>query len=252
MIQTRTPNTILLVAIILCLLQSIVGAQGHSIFDRDIPTQQDVQAILELAKRLNGRNQLTAKEMLQIYYAEKKIGRCVWGISPRVSNLYDGRDLGMLGYVDSTVAAQCVLYVQTNRLRFRVVDDGWKGEENFWEPNEHWFERAKRAYPNSRETLEIEFDLEFSQFIRRFDIDLRAQGKTCDQYYKDELEKNGDVYRKVYSDDDIKQWVPECAKVRYDFQASRKRLLDKYRNAPFTKKLQNIDITTIVVFHSVC
>ena len=115
MIQVRRYITGILTAIILCLLHTVAVAQGHNIFDRAIPSQQDVKASLELAKRLTGRSQLIPEEMLQIYYAEKKIGRVVWGLSPRVSSLHPGPEVRAFGYyVNSALTEQCVLYVQTN------------------------------------------------------------------------------------------------------------------------------------------
>jgi len=228
-----------------------VFARQHSPYDQTIPDASEISASLELAMQLSIRIAPTAKELLQLYYAEKKIGRAVWGLSPR----YKGQDfpqLDLFSYCrDSTVAAQAVVYIRSNRNRFKVVDDGWKGEENFWEPTDDILLRLKQLYPHTIEAMEVEFDFEFNQFIRRFDIRSDAQGKTCDQYYKEELENNGDVIKQSYSDAEIAKWPAECATVREEFAARRKQLLDKYKNAPFTKVLFDIDVTTIVVHHSV-
>jgi hypothetical protein len=143
-------------------------------------------------------------------------------------------------------------YVQANQGRFRVVDDNWKGEENFCEPNRYWLERVNRTFPNSPEGKEIEFHLDFDEFIRRFDIDKGAKEKSCEQYVNEELKKSGDGYREVYSLDQLKQWIPKCEQARKNFDIGKKKLLEKFQNAPFTKKLQEIDQTIIVVFYHVC
>jgi hypothetical protein len=250
--QTRTHSPVVLAAILFLLSPALAASQGLSIFDRDLPAHQEVLASLELAQKLSVRPRLTATEFLNLYYAEKKIGRCVWGPSPRFKDP-ELRDARLIGYCrDSILSERCVNYVKANRSRFRVVDDEWKGENNFWEPTDVLLKRVKRAYPNSPEALEIEFDLEFNQFIRRFYIDPSARGKSCDQYCEELLEDAGDMYREVYSAEEISRWPSECASTRDEFEAGRKWLLDKYKNAPFTKKLQEIDVTTIVVLHSVC
>lgn len=234
------------------MFHTIAVSQGHTISDRDIPNSQEAQVALETANRLNARSLLTRKDMLQMYYTEIKIGRCVWGISPKITDSELIRELKMVSHLrDTSIGAECVLYVQNHQQSFSVVDDGFKGEENFWEPNSYWLERIKSEYPHSKESLEIEFDLEFTQLVRRFHIDLDARGKTCSQYWAEELARNREVYLEVYSQDDIKRWVPECEDVRKSFESTKTKLLQKYDHASFTKKLQEIDTTAIVVFHSV-
>jgi len=236
----------------LSLLQDISFAQ-QSKFDAQIPTEQEIRNSLVVARRLSVQPKLSAKEIHQIYFAEKNIGRSVWGASERISNLYDSQKIKAINYHgDISLSEQCLLYVQTNWARFRVVDDGWKGEENFIEPNRYWMDQIKKYYPNSVEAMEIEFDRDFKEFIRRFDIDEDAKGKTCDQYYSEELKKNLRVYLEVYSKEEIDNWPSECKNIRKEFQLARSQLLQKFKNAFFTKILQGIDPTTIVKFHSVC
>lgn len=56
-----------------------------------------------------------------------------------------------------------------------------------------------------------------------------ALGKTCEQYIQENLETYGnEYYREVYSEDGIKQWIPECRKVRDEINAGKKQILDKY------------------------
>lgn len=54
------------------------------------------------------------------------------------------------------------------------------------------------------------------------------------------------------SDARIDRWLPECIRNREKFEAKRTRLLERYNRAPFTRRLRDIDVSTIVVFHSVC
>jgi hypothetical protein len=212
-----------------------------------------VQASLETANRLASKGELTMDEIHFIYFAEKQIGRCVWGVSERDSSLFGNQHIAPHNYYsDPAITEQCLKYVLKNRSRFRVVWDGWKGENNFWEPTGYWAEEANKYYPNSIQSMEIEFDLEFKEFIRQFYIFEGAKGKTCQQYHEDNLKKFKDVYLDVYTRKEIDQWPSECERVREEFIRGRSKLLKKFRNAPFTQILQDIDPTTIVVNHSVC
>ena len=232
----------------------ISNAHGQqSMFDIEIPVEKVVRASLKTANRLTSKDGLTADEIRQIYFAEKQIGRCVWGVSERDSSLFgDQRIAAHNYYSDRKVTEQCLVYVQKNRGRFKIVGDGWKGENNFWEPTQYWAERAKKDHLNSVQALEIEFDLDFKIFIRRFYIDEEAKGKTCQQYHEEDVKNFLDAYLDVYTKEEIDQWPVECERVREEFIRGRSQLLERYRNAPFTKILQDIDPTTIVVMHSIC
>jgi len=246
--HAHTARIVAFVAV--CSVCFSASARQHSPYDQPIPEPAQVSASLDLAKQLSARSTPTAKELLLLYRAEKTIGRTVWGLSPR-HNRQDFPQLDLFSYChDSTIGAQAVAYIRANQKRFRVVDDGWKGEENFWEPTDALLLRMKQLYLQTIEAMEIEFDLEFNQFIRRFWIDPDAQGKTCEQYYKEELEDNSEL-RESFTKAEIAKWPAECAKEREEFAARRSQLLKKYKNAPFTKVLSDIDTTTIVVHHRV-
>ena len=226
----------------------------QSVFDQQMPTTQGVRASLKTLARLELKDALSANEILQIYLAEKAIGHCVWGPSPRDSakEWYDPTLNRQGFYADTTLEKRCVRYVQEHRVRFRVVDDMWKGERNFMEPTGFWPHLAMKLFPDSSQSHEISFDLEFNELVRRYDISESAKGKTCKEYYDGLLKENRDIYLEVYSPDEIARWPAECKKVRETFIKERSGLLDRYHNAPFTKRLRDIDPTTVVVFHSIC
>ena len=156
---------------------------------------------------------------------------------------------------DSSTASQCMEYVRANRTRFRIVSDGWGGEDNFWEPTDFWLTRISASFPASEERNIIAFDLDFKEFIRQYDIDEEAKGMSCESYIdgllKEDEDGEGPPYRDNYTDAEIDKWVPECVQNREKFEAGRKRILEKYGLAPFTKLLRDIDVTTIVIFHRV-
>ncbi|MCX6142703.1 MAG: hypothetical protein NTZ35_05735 [Ignavibacteriales bacterium] len=229
-------------------LPSSTGSgRGFNAFDREIPASEEVRSSLEVANRLAAKNELTAIEMAQIYFAEKTVGRSVWG----PTNYRSRSDVDAVifsQFLDTTLGNQCLRYIRMWRDRFQVVDDHWKGEENFWEPTLYWAEQAEKHFPGSMEAKEIAFDLEFKGFMSGFDIDEDAKGKTCEQYYKDNLEN----YLDNFSKEEIDTWPSSCESIRRQFIRGRSELLRKYKNAPFTKVLQDIDPTTVVETHSSC
>lgn len=244
---------ILTTAPMLLLTPIFIALGQQSMFDKEIPSVEDVRASLEIASALTVKDKPTADDIRLIYFAEKKIGRCFWGVSESDSGLYGSYHIEAYNYFsDSTVGEQCLLYIQKHRDRFKVLGDGWKGEHDFWEPTRYWVDQGNRLYPDSMQVLEIEFDLEFHFFIRRFDIVEEAKGKTCQQYHEEDIGIFLDAYLDVYTKEEIDQWPAECERVREEFIRGQSQLLQKYKNAPFTKILKDIDPTTIVVMHSVC
>jgi len=240
-----------LLILLLCVATTVILSQ-QSIFDRAIPTESEVRASVRLATELATKHPLTATEILQIYGAEKTIGRVVWGVFGKDTIGFERPFIRAKRYFDdTTLTMQCALYVEKNRNQFRLVSDAWKGEEDFLEPNRFWLNRAIALYPNSVETTNIEFDLDFKDFIRCIDIDERATGKTCQQYFDKLLAKKREMYLEHFSKEEIDRWPTECDSARTHFIRSRGRILQKYNNASFTKILRDIDPTTVVVFHSI-
>jgi hypothetical protein len=223
----------------------------QSIFDRPFPSNAQIKTSLAVLQRISSFKRLTVKEILEVYVSEKVVGRCIWSEYSGPPSLAGSTAPINWQFVDSALGTKCLLYVQEHKDRFRVVGDGWKGEDNFVEPNRYWDSVAQHLSPNSPATNEISFDLDFKDLIRRYHIDLDAAGKTCDQYSK-EIFQNADAYLEVYSWQEMQKWPAECAQTRDNFERERGEMLNRYGNAPFTNILRDIDTTTIVVFHSVC
>ncbi len=236
-------------AIVLCANDS----PGSNIFNMEMPDKNEVASSLKVAKESSYKKYLAAPDILRIYIAERNIGKHVLGIPLDLQDTLV-KDIVKWGWQwkDPDLTLECVNYIRANTPRFREVSDGWKGESNFWEPNRYWLEEIIKSFPDSPERKEIEFDLDFKEFIRQFDVDVQAKGKSCEQYYAKLLKEHGDIYRELYSQVEIDGMVPNCKKNRVKFISGRKMLLEKYGTAPFTKKLRNINPTIIVVFYSIC
>ncbi len=246
--------TILLILLVFIGLQSILYAQ-QSIYDAQIPDKMEIKSSLQLIQETSVKSELTAQEMLQVYKAEVIISKSV-GAWRSGSIIPDGLDSLWWRWgrvVDSTQSMACIAHIRKNYKLYRLVDDVWKGEENFLEPNRYWSEQLQNIFPDSPEAKEVAFDLDFKDFIRQYYIDVDAKGKSCEKYYKEFIKEYGDQFKDTgYTDEEMKQWAPECEKVRESFKNCKKLLLDKYHNAPFTKILFDIDVTTIVLHLSIC
>lgn len=200
------------------------------------------------------KDSLDALDIKSIYYHEIIIGRYIGNMTyqqivlwPKKTTNYENDKQN-----DPTFN-ECIKYIQRNKAYFRVVDDHWKGDDNYWEPNRYWIYRIQMKYSASYEAKEIEYDLDFKDFIREFDIDGESKGLDCETYIKSiTTGSHGDIYKEVYSEDEIKTWVPECKEARRKFRIGKNKLLEKYQNAPFTKSLQDIDESVVVVYHSIC
>ncbi|HUI31273.1 MAG TPA: hypothetical protein VLX91_13775 [Candidatus Acidoferrales bacterium] len=239
-------------------LPSICQSQHLQFFDDGIPT---TAVVVECLKNIKSHPSelINCNNLVDLYKAEINIGKYTrnYFLNPDSSkgfiSLYNSHFNERLHGRDSLVLIECLSHIRKNKNLYREVNDGWKGEENFWEPSQAWYQRLKQISNSCEGIQEIKFDLEFKDFIRPFDIDPDVKGKSCEQYYKELIEKYGDQYRDSgYTDEDMKKWAPECEEMRQEFRNGKKALLEKYHNAPFTKILQDIDETTIVIFISVC
>lgn len=246
--------TILLILLVFTVLQTILYAQ-QSIYDAQIPAGVEIISSLQMIQETSAKNKLTGQEMLNVYRAEVIISKCVGAWSPE-SNIPNGLDSLWWRWrcvVDSTLSTACIAHIRKHYKLYRLVDDAWKGEENFLEPNHYWPEQIQNKFPDSPEAREVAFDLDFKDFIRQYYINEDAKGKSCEQYYKEFIKEYGDQFSDAgYTDEDMKQWAPECKKVRENFINDKKALLNKYHNAPFTKILSDIDVTTVVLHLSAC
>jgi hypothetical protein len=197
---------------------------------------------------------LTALDIKSIYHHEIIIGKYIGNMTYQQIVTWPNKPANYESYKrnDSTLY-ECIKYVQLNKKYFRIVDDKWKGDDNYWEPNRYWIYRIQMKYSDSYEAKEIEYDLDFKEFMREYDIDMESKGLDCDTYITNiTTGRSGDFYKEVYSEDEIKTWVPECKEARRKFRIGKKKILEKYQYAPFTKSLQDIDESFIVVYHSIC
>lgn len=212
-----------------------VGAYGElfgpTVHDEIRATPSEVRHALAAARSLNEKSELSPVEILTLYHAEERIGAFRW---TQASNARE-----------PALFSECTSYMRSNGERFREVHDGWKGEENYFEPNSFWAEKLRRVSAKTSELAEIEFDLKFKDLIRFFRHDGRAIGKECSRFYA-ELIRSNPEYLDMYSRDEIDSMGPSCVSERKRFIKLRDALLKEYPSVPAGRKLRAVDPTEVV------
>ena len=217
---------------LICHASADPGSQfGPTRHDKIKASYSDVVKALDIAKTLTEKKARTSGEIIKIYRAEEKIG-ALSRSSPHREDLKE-------------IVSKCAAYVSANRSRFREVHDGWKGEENHFEPTAFWAEELRGVSPEAAEIREIEFDVKFKDLMRSFRHDDRAIGKDCATFYAD-IVRAEPTYSESYSKEEIASMAPSCAEQRDKFIRQRNALLKEYSDLPAAKKLSEIDPTEIV------
>jgi hypothetical protein len=233
--------------IILLTTTSIVFAQ-HSRFDEGIPNKIQVYKSLYDLQYLLNKDKPNVQDVYLIYSNELIVGRYYLGIGEidtlPINYNYRGRRDGRYG-VDS-LKFYCAKYLKNNFKRFRNILSGWKDEDSFYEPNYYWLEYIKKIDSTSIEVQLISFDLEFKDLIRQYETDINREsfGLSCEEFYTMWAKR----YKEKEKKEILMELIPKCEEKRKEFVKQKERILKKYNYAPFTKILQNIDETEIVIF----
>ena len=240
------------------LCASITSQSQQSMYDNELPSKSKV---IESLEKMNSKSveQITCNNISDYYKADVIIGKYVRSYTGKfpfsIEEFISTYKYSFAYYLDgrdSSIIVKCLYYIGQNINLFREVKDGWKGEFNFWEPDRSWYLRFNKLDSSCSSLLAVKFDIDFKDFIRQYNIDIGGKGKSCEQYINELIKRNGDAYRECYTDEDMKKWAPELEKTRLEFREGKRMLLEKYKNASFTKILQDIDETTIVDSYSCC
>ncbi|MFA5834837.1 MAG: hypothetical protein WDA22_15280 [Bacteroidota bacterium] len=247
MLVHKNIKWLIIIILMLTMINNYALSQNR-FFERNKTFCAKVDSCLKFLNEITSSTSLTLKYILQIYNAEKLVGGLVNNATSGIQSP-EGMEPPCL---DSTLGYRCLQYVQRNITHFRMVDDGWKGENNFMEPYKFWDSVAQHIYPNSPEANEISFDIDFNDLVRKYSFTNDIAGETCEHHCRREFQRDSTHYLEYYSRDEIDKWPQECAQKRAQFESERNKLLQKYGITPFTKRLRDIDITTIVIDHTVC
>ena len=238
------------ILLLFLVLQCVILAQDKQYFGAFDWFTTELETIVDgflLSDSLQLKDELTCEDMLEMYKAEISFGKFnVWmsramydslskGLSPKTATQYE------VNYI------KCVKYISKHKPRFRMVYDGWKGDDNFWEPNNYWAEKAKQIDPKNEKTLEICFDLDFKNLYRKFSFTDCEACFSCEKFYKNEVFQHKTLYLSEYSEKELSNYVSNCKKRRKKFEEEKNKLLIEYNFSQFTDKLKNIDSSRIIL-----
>lgn len=101
--------------------------------------------------------------------------------------------------------------------------------------------------PDSPERWAIEWDLDYSDFMRQFSYGHKgtSKGKTCAKYYEDYV-KNHRELQENYTKNEIDGIVKDCEGDRERYKIGLKSLFDKFSGKPVTPKVYDPDETNII------
>lgn len=236
--------------IFLSFLVSVLGAECYHNFEiKDISVDTASICLKKAINLINKKNK-TASDILSLYKSEECISNFISG---HIYNMTDTDFNSRVKLSKTSTVYQCLLYVRNNINRFRELSDGWKGEEKLWEPNYYWLDLLKEKYPNSKERWTVEWDLEYKNFIRKFEFSEDAKCKTCDEYYEGRI-KEYPEYLESYSKEEISEIKKDCKAKREQYKRSLNELLEKYKDIPIEKKMYDIDETNVIsnIYFSLC
>ncbi len=221
----------------------VIGAQNFHYHKFEIKSiSEDKAAIcLNKARDLSSKKDKTASDIYSLYESEECLSNYIFGYTPNMPE----PNFNSLNIAKTSIRYQCLSYVRNNISRFREIHDGWKGEENIWEPNYYWLDIIKGKYPNSKERWMIEWGLTYKDFIRQFEFSELAKGKTCDEYYEG-LIKEYPEHLEYYSKEEIAKIKRDCETKREQYKKSLFDLLDKYKDNPIEKKMYDIDDRNVI------
>lgn len=223
-------------------LNAGVGDDHYQPFELKDISEDSALVCLKNINCLMSKEEKTPNEIFSVYRSEESISNFIVNFSP------DPKDStwNKLPEDKNSVKYKCILYVRENLSRFREIYDGWKEEENLWEPNYYWLEILKEKYPGSKERWLIEWDLDYKNFIRQFELAL-PYGKcgTCDEYY-DGLISEYPEYLEHYKQDEIIEIKKDCELKRKHYKVKLNELLNKYKDIKIEKKMYEIDEKCIV------
>jgi len=101
--------------------------------------------------------------------------------------------------------------------------------------------------PESPERWVIEWDLDYSDFIRQFAYGHKgkSKGKTCAKYYEDYVKSHRELLEN-YTKEEINGIIKDCEGDRERYRIGLKALFDKFSGKPVTPKLFDPDETNII------
>lgn len=147
----------------------------------------------------------------------------------------------------STWMVPAVKYLRAHPERYREIihTDFDTSVERF--PSRALLELIIKRAPDSPERWAMEWDLDYSDFIRQFGYVHKgsSKGKTCAKYYEDYVKSRREL-QEYYTKTDIDGIIKDCEADRERYKKGLKALLNKFKGKPVTPRLYDPDETNVL------
>lgn len=221
-----------------CVVPLLCGEQKYEVIQYALHSTEEVKNCWAGSEQLSAKfSNLSPAEILRLYQYEK-----CWFRSMRSTvKDYERADIEF-----STWVVRAVKYLKVHPERYREIVHAEfdTSVERF--PSRALLDLIIKRAPDSPERWAIEWDLDYSDFIRQFAYshNNRSKGESCAKHYEDYVKSHREL-QEYYTKEDIDGVIKDCEADRARYKKGLKTLLEKFKDKPVTPKLYDPDETNV-------
>jgi hypothetical protein len=221
-----------------CSLPAFCGEQKYEVIRYSIHSPEEIIACWTGAEKLSAKfPRLSPAEILNLYTYEK----CGFRSMRITLEDYEEHKTEVSTWV---VTGANYLKAHPERHHEIVHTEFDTSVERF--PSRALLDLITKRAPDSPERWAIEWDLDYSDFIRQFTYshNNRSKGESCAKHYTDYVKSHREL-QEYYTKEDIDGIIKDCEADRVRYKKGLKDLLEKFKDKPVTPKLYDPDETNV-------
>lgn len=202
-------------------------------------SQQEIAGCWAGVDRLSKKlPKLTPAGILELYQYEKCWLRAMRGTM---------EDYARTDVEFSTWVAAGVKYLKDHPERYREIVHTEFDAYAERMPSRALLDLIIKRAPDSPERWAMEWDLDYSDFIRQFSYIHKgsSKGKTCAKYYEDYVRSHREL-QEYYTKEAIDGIIKDCETDRARYKEGLQTLLEKFKGKPVMPRLYDPDETNVL------